>query len=196
MRRRFEPEPAGRMLQSRFLDDYELTAEEFAVAIRVPAERAERLLAGLEPLDADMALRLAKLFGGSADGWLERNAYTPDLLHATPFKSKEVAEATAAVLGERRGVVEITKEDLRKPVHNNEVNRHVRDCLLKNSGQGMSVWDVGTYLRNEADMTAYLEAAADDGDCELIAVAVADVMKAMTEKTTVEYLRATRQIKQ
>ena len=60
----------------------------------------------------------------------------------------------------------------------------------------MSVWDIGIHLRNEADMTAYLEAAAEDGDCELIAVAVADVMKAMTEKTTAEYLAATGQIRE
>ncbi|MDZ4169504.1 MAG: HigA family addiction module antitoxin [Coriobacteriia bacterium] len=281
MRRRFEPEPAGAMLQTEFLDDYELTAKELAEAIRVPIERVERLLAGVDPLDADLALRLAKLFGGQADGWLywqrardlwrarepivedleaivpldpdsrlsvredeplepelveelkrrmadyddprrwvivsrildedvplyERDigrsfydvatgCYTLDLLHATPFKKREIAEATAAVLGDRQHVVEITREDLKKPAHDDEVDREVRDCLLKNSGRGMSAWDAGTYLRDNDDMAAYLEAAAKNGDGGVIAVAVADVLRAMTAKTTVEYLRATGQIRE
>ncbi len=281
MRRRFEPEPAGAMLQSEFLDDYELTVEEFAAAIRLPVERVEHLLAGLEPLDADMALRLARLFGGAADGWLfwqrardlwcarerivdeldvitplnpdtrlsmredeplepelieelqrrmadvkdplrwvivsrilntdvplherdiarmfysvETNCYTDDLLHATPFKNKKVAEAAAAVLGNRLGIVEITKEDLKKPKHDDDVDRQVRDRFFMSSGQGMSAWDFSTYLRDKADMAAYLEAAAESGDGCVIAVAVADVLKAMTEMTTVEYLRDRGQIRE
>ena len=54
----------------------------------------------------------------------------------------------------------------------------------------MSEWDASTYLRWEADMVAYLEAAAEEGDRELIAVAVADVMKAIAARTTLEYLEA------
>lgn len=281
MRRRFEPRSAGAVLQTDFLDDYELTAQDFAEAIRLPLERVERLVSGVDPLDADVALRLATLFGGSADAWLfwqrawdlwqarelileeldgitpldpdsrlsvreyeplepelidelrrriadchdprrwvvvsrilgeevplherdiarmfytvESNCYTPDLLCATHFKKREVAEATAAVLGDRLDVVEITTEDLKKPAHDDEVDRKIREGLLKHSGIGMSEWDIGTYLRDTADMTAYLEAAAEDGDSHLIAVAIADVIKAMTEKTTVEYLRATGQIRE
>ena len=62
--RRFEPQHLGATLQSEFLDDYALTPEDLASAIRVPHERAERVLAGREPVDADMSLRLARLFGG------------------------------------------------------------------------------------------------------------------------------------
>jgi addiction module HigA family antidote len=196
-RRRFKPRHVGATLQSQFLDDYQLTAEEFASAIDVPHERVERLLAGDEPVDADLALRLARLFGGSADGWqhwqsgyelwnaherigaklgeitphdldtrrsvledeplepelieelrrrvadvhdsrrwvvvsvilgedvplheesisrmfynVESNCYSVDLLGATPFKSQKVAEAVATALGRRKGVIEVTKQDL------------------------------------------------------------------------------------
>jgi hypothetical protein len=126
---------------------------------------------------------------------VETNSYTPDLLHATLFKKKEAAEATAAILGDRQEVVEITPEDLKQPVHDDAVDSQVRGCLFKNSGHGMSEWDVSTYLRDKADMSAYLQAAAEDGDGRLIAAAVTDVLKAMTEKTTVEYLRETGQIR-
>ena len=274
MRRRFEPEPVGVMLKAEFLDDYRMSAEEFAAATRCPLERVERVLAGIESLDADMALRLARLFGGAADGWLfwqqsrdlwlareriagdldaiipldpdtrrsvredeplepelieelrrrladvddprrwlvvsrildqdvplherdaartfynvETNCYALEILVTTSFKNRQVAEATAAVLGDRMQVVEVTKDDLRKPVHDDEVDRQLRARVFKHAGQGMLAWDIGTYLRDKADMAAYLHAAAEDGDRDTIAVAVADVMTAMAESTAVEYPR-------
>ncbi len=273
-RRRFKPRHVGTALQSQFLDDYQLTAQEFASAIDVPGERVVRVLAGDEPVDADLALRLARLFGGSADGWLhwqsgyelwnayerigakldditpldpetrrsvledeplepelieelrrrvadvhdsrrwvvvsvirgedvplheesigrmfynvESNHYRMDLLGATPFKSQEVAEAVATALGKRKGVVEVTKKDLEKPQRDQAADRELSERFFRNTGQGMSVWDIGTYLRDKGDMAAYLEAVAEEGDSELIAVAVADVMKAMTTQTSVEYLK-------
>jgi probable addiction module antidote protein len=39
-------------------------------------------------------------------------------------------------------------------------------------------WDVTEYLRTEADMTAYLDAALEDGDPALIAAAIGDVARA------------------
>lgn len=39
-------------------------------------------------------------------------------------------------------------------------------------------WDVTAHLRTEADMTAYLDAALEDGDPGLIAAALGDVAKA------------------
>jgi addiction module HigA family antidote len=274
-RRRFEPEHMGTRLQAEFLDDYELTPAQFASAIRVPLERVEHVLSGLEPFDADLALRMAKLFGGSGDGWLswqmsydlwhahERivgelgalvpldpdtrvsvredeplepefveelrrrmddvrdprrwvvvsrildedvplheesisrtfydvasNCYCADLRGATPFKSEKVAKAVADAIGERKGVVEITTQDLEVPRRSDAVDREVKDVFFRSSGHGMSDWDIGIYLRGEADMAAYLEAATEHGDPESIAAAVADVMRAMKAQTTVEYLEA------
>jgi addiction module HigA family antidote len=274
-RRRFEPEHMGTKLQAVFLDDYELTPVQFASAIRVPLERVERVLSGLEPFDADLALRMAKLFGGSGDGWLswqmdydlwhaheriveeldaivpldpdtrasvredeplepefveelrrrmddvrdprrwvvvsrildedvplheesisrtfydvESNCYCADLRGATPFKSESVARAVADAIGERQGVVQITTQDLETPRRSDAVDRGVRDCCFRSSGQGMSDRDVGIYLRGESDMATYLEAASEYGDPESIAAAVADVMQAMKAQTTVEYLEA------
>ncbi len=278
-RRRFEPEHFGAWLKSEFLGDYELSPAQFATAIRVPLERVERVLAGLESIDADLALRLAKLFGGSADGWLrwqqgyelwhahecaaeeidtivpldpnvrvsvrkddplepelveelqrrmddvrdarrwvvvsrifgddaplheksltrmfynvESGCYSPELRGATAFKRESAAAAVAKAIGERTDVVEVTKQDLEKPLRDEAIDREVRERFFRNTGQGMSEWDIGTYLRDEADMTAYLEAAAEDAAPKLIAAAVGDVMKAMKTQTTVEYLEARGQL--
>ncbi len=271
MRRgRFEPQHLGTRLHTEFLGDYELSAEEFASAIRVPYERVECVLAGRESIDADMALRLARLFGGSAEGWLawqqgydlwfahehigaqlesiepldpdtrvsvredepldpefieeirrrmdevddprrwlvvstiddgdiplhEENisrmfydvghdGYCTDILGATPFKSKKIAEAVAASLGERTRVIEVTKADLEKPRRDQAVDRKLEERFFRNTGQGMSEWDVTTYLRNRADMAAYLKATVTEGDGELIDAAVADVMRAMTKCSSI-----------
>ncbi len=271
--RRFEPVHLGDTLQSQYLDDYQLTAEEFALAIHVPIERAARVLASEEPVDADMALRLAQLFGGSADGWLhwqnryelwnaherigaildeivpldpdtrlsvledeplepelieelrrrmaevddprrwvivsrilgqdvplheeslrrmfcnvERNCYGMALLGATAFKCQRVAKAVASAAGKDEGVLEVTKQDLEKPQRDEEADRELRERYFRNTGQGMSKWDIGMFLRHREDMVGYLEAVAEDGDSEFIAAAVDDVMKAMEAQMTVEYL--------
>lgn len=272
--RRFEPERIGRTLCTQFLDDYELTPEQFATAIGLPLDRVEPILAGRERVDADFALRLARLFGGTADGWMhwqmgwelwraheligdeleaitpldpdtrvsvrddeplepelveelrerladvrdprrwvvvstigdkdvplhefsisrmfynaESNCYATELRGATPFKNQNVAEAVAQAMGERDKVLEVTKQDLEKPHYDASVDRTIRDHFLKSAGHGMSEWDASTYLRDKADMTAYLEAAAENADPQVIAMAIADVMKAMAQQTTVEYLR-------
>lgn len=272
--RRFRPEYLGSHLQADFLDDYELSAEEFAHATRLPLERVQGILAGCEPIDADLALRLAKLFGGSPAGWLswenghelwhareriraelevivpldpntrvslredeplepelieelrrriddirdsrrwivvsqilggdvslheestsrmfynvESNCYSMSLDGATAFKNREAAEAVAAALGERVHTVEVTTQDLERPRRNDAVDNELRERFFEASGQGMSTWDVGTYLRDASDMAAYLQAASQHGDSKLIATAVADVLKAMAEQTTVAYLR-------
>ncbi len=273
--RRFRPAHLGNTLQSQYLDDYQLTAEEFALAIHVPIDRAARLLAGAEPVDADMALRLALLFGGSADAWLhwqslyelgnarerlgaalneispldpdtrlsvledeplepqliedlrqrlaevddprrwviesrilgedvplheeslsrmfynvESDFYSMALLGATAFKCQRVAEAVGSALGKDDGVLEVTKQDLKNSQRDEEADRELRERYFRNIGQGMSTWDISMFLRDEEDMTAYLKAVAEEGDSELIAVAVDDVMKAITAQTTVEYLEA------
>lgn len=261
---RFEPEHMGRHLQSLYLDDFELTPEQFASAIRLPLDRIEAVLGGEAPIDADLALRLARLFGGSGHGWLywqmgyelwhareriaeeleaitpldpdarlsvreeepldpefveelreqladardprrwvimsafgdedlpiwemsvcrtfydvESDCYATQIDDATAFKSPQVAEALAAHLGDDHTVVEVTVQDLAKPGEDDAVNRGLRDGLVRTGGHGMKVWDVIHYLRDQADMAAYLEAAAEDGDSQLIAVAVADVMRAL-----------------
>ncbi|PKQ14927.1 MAG: addiction module antidote protein, HigA family [Actinobacteria bacterium HGW-Actinobacteria-7] len=272
---RFEPPHLGTVLQLEYLEDYQLTAQDFAVAIQVPRERVERVLAGSEPIDADLSLRLARLFGGSADGWLrwqqghdlwsaheriqaqletirpldpatrrsateaepldsetiaelrcqmadlddprrwvvvsaidgeevqlyeeslsrmfydvESGCYCTELAGATPFKRQSAAEAVATALGDRERVVEVTKQDLEKPHRDEAADRELQERFFRHTGQGMTEWDVGVYLRRTADMVAYLEAAAGEGDGELIAAAVADVMRAMRTQTTVAYLEA------
>lgn len=46
----------------------------FAARLGIPADEAHALLAGTAPVTADLAGRLARLLGGSAVFWLEREA--------------------------------------------------------------------------------------------------------------------------
>ena len=39
-------------------------------------------------------------------------------------------------------------------------------------------WDAADHLENEADVTAYLEAALEDGDAALVAAALGDIARA------------------
>jgi probable addiction module antidote protein len=41
-----------------------------------------------------------------------------------------------------------------------------------------SLWDVVEYLKTEDDMTAYLEAAFEEGDPKIIATALGDIARA------------------
>jgi hypothetical protein len=109
---------------------------------------------------------------------VEDNGYSTSLLDATLFKSLEVATAVATALGKDEGV-EVTR-------------RPIESCANDSSATPDKVCRRGTSPRSCVawrGMVAYLEAAAEAGDSELIAVAVDDVMKAMTAQITVEYLK-------
>ncbi|WP_405230374.1 HigA family addiction module antitoxin [Lentisalinibacter sediminis] len=68
MKRR--PPHAGEILREDFLPDYGLTAGRFAEAIGVPHELVDELLSERCALNPQMALRLSRLFGNSAEFWL------------------------------------------------------------------------------------------------------------------------------
>ena len=121
---------------------------------------------------------------------VESGCYCMDLLGATPFKSQDVAESVAAALGARKRVIELSTRDLGKRRRDEEADSAVRKHFFENAGQGMSEFDIDAYLSNRTDMVAFLSVAAEEGDREIISIAVADVMQAMTAQTSVEYLRA------
>ncbi len=64
------PSHPGELLRELFLPDHQLSATSLAKAVGVSRQSVNELLRERRALSPDMALRLAKLFGTSADLWL------------------------------------------------------------------------------------------------------------------------------
>ena len=64
------PTHPGEMLREDFLPDYGLTVTSLADAIGVSRQSINELLLERRALSPEMALRLGRLFGNSADFWL------------------------------------------------------------------------------------------------------------------------------
>jgi len=69
-RRMIRPTNPGEMLREDFLPDYALSASGLADAIGVSRQTVNELLRGRRTVSPGMALRLARLFGNSAEFWL------------------------------------------------------------------------------------------------------------------------------
>jgi addiction module HigA family antidote len=69
-RRMIRPIHPGEMLREDFLPDHALTASGLADAIGVSRQIVNELLRGRRAASPGMALRLARLFGNSAEFWL------------------------------------------------------------------------------------------------------------------------------
>ncbi len=65
-----EPTHPGEMLREEFLIPMGLTQRELATAIDVPYQRINELVNGKRGVTPSTALRLAKVFGMSADFWM------------------------------------------------------------------------------------------------------------------------------
>ena len=68
--RKIRPSHPGDMLREDFLPDYGLTVSSLAKALGVSRQSINELLRGRRAVSPEMALRLARLFGNSADFWL------------------------------------------------------------------------------------------------------------------------------
>jgi addiction module HigA family antidote len=64
------PTHPGEMLREDFLPDYNLTASRLAEAIGVSRQSVNELLRERRAVTPEMALRLSRLFGNSAEFWL------------------------------------------------------------------------------------------------------------------------------
>ena len=64
------PTHPGVMLSEDFMPEYNLTVARLANAIGVSRQSINELLLGRRALSTEMALRLSRLFGNSADFWL------------------------------------------------------------------------------------------------------------------------------
>lgn len=70
MARDFTPIHPGEVLKSDFMDEYGLSARALARLISVPANRITKLVSGDRAVTPDTAIRLERLFGMSAEAWL------------------------------------------------------------------------------------------------------------------------------
>jgi addiction module HigA family antidote len=68
MKRR--PTHPGEMLREDFMPDYGLTVAGLAEAVGVSRQSINELLRGRRAVSPEMALRLSRLFGNSAEFWL------------------------------------------------------------------------------------------------------------------------------
>ena len=64
------PSHPGEVLQELYLIPLGLTSYMLAKRIHVPRTRIERLVKGVTSLTADTAMRLAKVFGTTAEYWM------------------------------------------------------------------------------------------------------------------------------
>ena len=69
-KRKIRPTHPGEMLREDFLPDYGLTAAGLAASLGVSRQTVNELLRERRALSPEMALRLARLFGNSAEFWL------------------------------------------------------------------------------------------------------------------------------
>jgi addiction module HigA family antidote len=68
--RKIRPTHPGEMLREDFLPDYALTISGLAEALGVSRQTINELLRGRRAVSPEMALRLSRLFGNSAEFWL------------------------------------------------------------------------------------------------------------------------------
>ena len=64
------PTHPGEMLREDFLPDYQLTVAGLAEAAGVSRQSVNELLRGRRAVSPEMALRLGRLFGNSAEFWI------------------------------------------------------------------------------------------------------------------------------
>lgn len=64
------PVPPGEILLEDFLKPMGITQDRLAKSIKVPASRIHDVVRGKRPINAEMALRLARFFGTDARSWV------------------------------------------------------------------------------------------------------------------------------
>ncbi|MEX2542573.1 MAG: HigA family addiction module antitoxin [Trueperaceae bacterium] len=67
---RLNPVHPGEILLEEFLKPMNISQNQLALSVRVPARRINEIVLGRRRITADTALRLAKFFGTSAEFWL------------------------------------------------------------------------------------------------------------------------------
>ena len=92
-KRKIRPTHPGEMLREDFLADYGLTISGLARASGVSRQTINELLRGRRAVSPEMALRLSRLFGNSAEFWLNAQRAV-DLWDAAQAIKTEVQRIT------------------------------------------------------------------------------------------------------
>lgn len=91
MTRMYNPPHPGEVLRDGVFTDTGITVTDFAKRIGVTRVALSRVLNGKAGISADMAVRLAKALGGSAESWLHMQA-NYDLWQAEKALRRQVAK--------------------------------------------------------------------------------------------------------
>lgn len=94
MAKRLAPVHPGEVLQEEFMEPLGLTQYRVAKATGVPARRINEIVHRKRAVTADTALRLARLFGTTAEFWMNLQALY-DLERARDEVGAEIEEAVA-----------------------------------------------------------------------------------------------------
>jgi antitoxin HigA-1 len=86
-----KPTHPGEMLREDFLPDYNLTVSNLAAAIGVSRQSINELLRERRAVSPEMAVRLSRLFGNSAEFWLNAQRAV-DLWQAKQTLQSEVKQ--------------------------------------------------------------------------------------------------------
>ena len=85
-----KPTHPGEMLREDFMEDYELSVSGLAEALGVSRQSINELLRERRAVSPEMAIRLGRLFGNSAEFWLNAQRAL-DLWEANQALKSEVA---------------------------------------------------------------------------------------------------------
>ncbi len=94
MTKRLAPVHPGEVLQEEFMEPLGLTQYRVAKATGVPARRINEIVHRKRAVSADTALRLARLFGTTAEFWMNLQALY-DLERARDRVGTEIEDAVA-----------------------------------------------------------------------------------------------------
>ena len=86
-----KPTHPGEMLREDFMPDYELSVSSLAKALGVSRQSINELVRERRALSPEMAVRLGRLFGNSAEFWLNAQRGV-DLWKASQALKSEVAQ--------------------------------------------------------------------------------------------------------
>ena len=86
-----KPTHPGEMLREDFLPDYELTVSSLAAELGVSRQSINELLHERRAVSPEMSIRLSRLFGNSAEFWLNAQRAV-DLWDANETLKSEVAQ--------------------------------------------------------------------------------------------------------
>jgi len=70
-----DPVPPGEVLLEDFLKPMGITQDQLAKSIKVPASRIHEVVHGKRPINAELALRLARFFGTDAPSWINLQSH-------------------------------------------------------------------------------------------------------------------------